>query len=414
MDSDTNLREEWNRRGAQYAQEVNQMVAFAEKHGWENWQGKEPEDERSHLASPILNKLRAANREQSIDEFREAYPPSHAPFVELLNEKAQSIEQLHWIEEEKIVFLTGTAYQQRQAYVLNGTDLLELDDRIVAIGKSPRNGIFAVATGERIVTTRGWQGEAIKSFKRESSNGLGITQLLPFNDGQRLLIVTSEGIYLAADQEVLIHPVPDPDDDEWTPDIDMENAALSNDNAFIIVGDQASDHRILTADGHQVGSVGPQSSYPHFCLFSKDDQQLITNSCHFYNGVTVGVASDQLAGLHIEAYEESSLYQVVDEEMRVYTGVAAGGYYILGDAYGYIRALDQSGNQLWRYFLGSTISGITISEDKKTLWVGSYSGMLHKLKLGAGHRDNHTIGNGNHYEAFRLLFWKNEEMVLRW
>ena len=56
------------------------------------------------------------------------------------------------------------------------------------------------------------------------------------------------------------------------------------------------------------------------------------------NGVTIAVAADKLIGLHIEVYEQSPLYKVVDEEMRVYAGIAAHSYYILGDAYGYIRA----------------------------------------------------------------------------
>ena len=52
--------------------------------------------------------------------------------------------------------------------------------------------------------------------------------------------------------------------------------------------------------------------------------------------------------------------------------------------------------------------------DEKTLWVGSSSGCIHKLTLGKGHRDTHTIGNGNHFEEFRLILWKGEEKELWW
>jgi len=98
--------------------------------------------------------------------------------------------------------------------------------------------------------------------------------------------------------------------------------------------------------------------------------------------------------------------------MRVYCGTATSDFYILGDAHGYIRAIDHNGKCIWRHFLGSTITGITLSDDEKTLWVGSCSGMLHKLKLGKGLRDNHTIGNGNHYEEFRLILWKDEPIMM--
>jgi hypothetical protein len=99
--------------------------------------------------------------------------------------------------------------------------------------------------------------------------------------------------------------------------------------------------------------------------------------------------------------------------MRIYAGVATNDFYILGDAHGYIRAFNMHGKCLWRHFLGSTISGMDISENGKILWVGSYSGMIHKLRLGEGHRDEHTIGNGKHYEEFRLILWKDEE-ILKW
>lgn len=118
--------------------------------------------------------------------------------------------------------------------------------------------------------------------------------------------------------------------------------------------------------------------------------------------------------IEIEAYEESGDYKHIDEEMRVYVGLATTKYYILGDAYGHIKAIDKNGKKIWSHFLGSNISGITISEDEETLWVGSSSGILHKLQMEKGKRDNHTIGNSNHYEEFRLFFWKNELEVLKW
>ena len=155
------LQEEWNHLGTQYTREVNQMVAFGEKHGWEHWKGEEPEDKRSHLANEVLEKLRIANQEGSVAEFRSLYPPAHAPFAKLLQQKGQSIEQLHFIKDEKIVFLIGTSYQKRQAYVLNGTLLLALDERIEAVGKSKQNEVFAIATHDSITTTQGWQGESM-------------------------------------------------------------------------------------------------------------------------------------------------------------------------------------------------------------------------------------------------------------
>lgn len=409
-----NIQEEWNTKGEKYATEVNMMVEFGENNGWENWKGKEPEDKREHLADEIISLLKKANIEGKTDEFRVSFPPSHLPLINFIEKQSQSIEQLHFIENQKIIFLVGTSYQKRQAYILNNDKVIELDSRINAIGKSKKGNVFAIATQNKITTTQGWEGNIIKEFHLSETAYFGITELIPFNDGSKILLVTSEGIYiLSEDGEILIHPTNDENEEDWTPNIDMENATLSNDNEFIVVGDQCFDHRIFDGNGKLIGTIGPQSSYPHFCLFSKDGKQLITNSCHFYNGVTIGVDTDKLNGIEIEAYEESKDYKTIDEEMRIYVGISTTNYYILGEAYGYIKAFDKNGKKIWRHFLGSTISGMAISDDENTLWIGSSSGILHKLHLGKGHRDKHTLGNGNHYEEFRLLIWKNEE-ILKW
>jgi len=411
----TTIQKEWFSKGEQYATEINEMVDFGEKNGWENWKGKEPEDTRSNLAQEVFKLLKTANQNNNTENFRANFPPAHTPMIPLFENRSQSIEQLHFISGEKIVFVTGTSYEKRQAYLLDHDQITALDEDIQAIGKSKQGNIFAIAQSGKILLHDGWDGTIINEFKLNSTADYGITDLIPFNDGSKVLLVTSYGIYLiSGKEEKLIHPINEDNEEDWTPDIDMENATLSNDNSYIVVGDQSYDHRILDPEGNTLGSIGAQSSYPHFCLFTKDDSQLITNSCHFYNGITIGINSDQYVGADIEAYTESDDYTVIDEEMRVYAGTATGDYYILGDAYGYIKAFDKAGNLLWRHFLGSTISGITLSDDEKNLWIGAHSGILHKLRLDKGRRDTHTIGNGNHYEEFRLLIWKNEPQIWKW
>ncbi|MEP2280405.1 hypothetical protein [Maribacter sp.] len=408
------IKKEWNSKGSKYASDVNKMVEFGETNGWDNWKGEEPKDEREHLSDAVFQLLKDANRNNTVDVFRTDFPPAHSPMVKFMQEKSQSIQQLYFIDEQKIVFMVGTAHQKRQAYLLKDGETIELDASIDAIGKSKRENVFAIASNNTIVTTQGWEGEIMATFNLDEAKNLGITELIPFNDGQKILLISSDGIFIITkNTEKMIHPLPDPEDEEWEPYIDMENATISNDNKYIVVGDQCSDHRVLDQNGTMIGEVGPQSSYPDFCLFSKDDSQLITNSCHFYNGVTIGVAASDLENIEIPAYEESGQYTIIDEEMRVYCGIATSKYYILGDAFGYIRAIDAKGNCIWRYFLGSSISGITISNDEKTLWVGSSSGMLHKLQLNNGLRDDHTIGTGKHYEEFRLVIWKDEP-ILKW
>jgi hypothetical protein len=286
----------------------------------------------------------------------------------------------------------------------------------VSIGKSPLGNCFAIANRKNISTWFGWQKTALYEFNYPAVSNLTITRLIPFNDGSRVLLVSSEGIYLLWENGFkLIHPEEDAEDEdhEWIC-IDMEHAALSPDNTLICVGNQHSTHRVLNNELVQIADIGPQSEYPHFALFSKDNSQLIMNSCHLYFGMTIGVETNRINGLQIASYKKNDKCTIFDRESRVYAGVATSEYYILGDAYGYIRAFDKTGKKVWQHYLGSTVSGMAISEDETTLYVGCCSGMLHKLTCGKGVRDNHTISNADLYEEFRLILWKNEEKPLRW
>ena len=137
-------------------------------------------------------------------------------------------------------------------------------------------------------------------------------------------------------------------------------------------------------------------------------------SCHYYNGVTIGIPTAGIEGLNIEAHTQDNRYTVIDENCRVYAAVATSSYYIMGDGGGYLKAYTPEGKLMWRYFLGSTITGMTISDDENTLWVAGCSGIIHQLKLNQGQRDDHTIGNGDHYEELRAIFWKNEPQPLIW
>lgn len=406
------IKEEWTQKGEVYVKAFNEMMDFIQEHGYEKWKGKEPEDNRDHLADEVVSRLRKANKENKVAEFRNDFAPAHTPLIKYFKDKGQYIEQLFFISGDKVIFLTGTAYQKRQAYILDGNKVTMLDESIDAIGKSKRGNIFAILTNNRVVLVKGWEGEIMAEFNLQQLQNIGITQLIPYNDASAVLCITGEGIYLVtANEETLVHPVPDPNDPDWTSNIDMENAALSNNNDYIIVGDQCWGHYVLNRNMERIASIGPQSSYPHFCLFAAGDSHLITNSCHFYNGTTIGVATEKLPGLAIKEYTEDSNYNLMDENMRVYCGIAVDDYYILGDAFGSIHAIDISGKLKWRYFLGSTLGSIAISDDAKTLWVGSCTGMVHKLKLDKGHRDKQVIGTGQHYEEFRLIVWKNEPIM---
>jgi hypothetical protein len=414
-DKKITLQTEWHSLGQAYAKDINAMIDFGEHFGWENWKGDEPIDNREEAAHEVLTLLKKANKEGSISTFRQNFPPGYAPFINIIHEQGQNIENLCYIRDNTIAFIVGSAYEKRKAYLLSDGTLTKLRDNIQSIGRSPQGNIYAIAENGNITTYRGWEGNKVWVFKLPPIDELSISQIISFNNGLAVILISPEGIYLLKTNSYsLIHPLPDQDDKEWIPSIHMEHAALSADNSMIALGDQSSVHRILNSQGISIADVGPQSSYPHYALFSKNGQQLVLNSCHYYNGVTIGIPTAGIEGLKIEAHTQDNRYTVIDENCRVYAAVAISSCYIMGDVGGFIKAYDPTGKLMWRYFLGSTITGMSISDDEKTLWVAACSGMIHQLKLDKGQRDDHTIGDGNHYEEFRIIFWKNEPQPLIW
>jgi hypothetical protein len=414
-DNTTSLQTAWHTTGRAYASAINALIEAGELNGRGNWNGEKPADDRSELALEVLSLLRNANKEGTIETFRAQFPPAYTPFLHIIQEQGQSIENLCYINDNTIAFVIGTAYEKRKAYILTGRKVVKLSDAIISIGKSPQNGIFAIANRNCVITYKGWEGKKIFEFKLPSVKDLAISQVIPFNDGLSVILISSEGIYLlTTNGHSIIHPVSDPNNDDWNSYIDMEHAALSHDNTFIALGDQSSAHRILNRHGHEIAAIAPKSSYPHYAMFSKNGQQVVLNSCHFYNGITIGVPTANIHGLQTNAFTEDYKHTVINMHDRIYTAIATSSYYIFGDTGGYIKAIDEEGKNIWRYFLGDTIISMTISDDEKNLWVASCSGVIHKLILDAGQRDNHIIGDGNHYEEFRVIFWKNEQEPLVW
>ena len=420
-------QKEWNKKGEKYAKEINDMVEFAEVHGWDAYKGEEPVDERAHLGKAVFALLKEANERGETEKFRADFPPSNIIFDECedeaddadekdkIEDKLGVVDQICSLRGENAIFVVSQSEPEgwhKMLYLLEGKRVIGVADDVIAVGKSKRNEIYALLRRGEVELIKGYDGKGGGEFIAKFSHDVELTyneaEILPFNDGSKVLLSCHDGIFLISQSGAkLIHPIYEDEDDDVY--IDMANATLSSDNELIVAGEQDGDHILMDSEGERLGEIYPQSSYPHFCLFSADDTQLITNSCHFYNGVTIGV--DRAALKRGAQIHRDRDFTLVDDEMRVYAGVVTGDFYILGDAYGYIRAVGKDGRKIWRHYLGGTIKSMALSEDGSVLFVGTYGGRLHKLRLGAG-QDSHTIGNGNHKEEFRLIAY--EDKIYRW
>ena len=326
------------------------MVAFAEVHGWDVYKGEDAVDGREYLGEAVFKLLKEANERGETAKFRADFPPSSVIFSEdKLKDKLGNIDQICPLCGENVLFIASND-EGKTLYLLEGDRVSEVAKGVIAVGKSKRNEIYALLRRSEVELIKGYDGrgggEPIAKFSHDVELTYDEAEILPFNDGSKVLLTAHDGIFLISQSGAkLIHPIYEElyEDDEGNVAplyIDMANATLSNDNALIVAGEQNTDeHVLMDREGERLGGIGAQSAYTHFCLFSVDDTQLITNSCHFYNGVTIGVDRALLKrGLEVGFYEpdggDGQNFTLIDDAMRVYAGVATRDFYILGDAYG--------------------------------------------------------------------------------
>lgn len=437
---ETTAQEEWKQKTLSYVQAINDFVKRGHADGWDNV-GNEPKDPgREHLAKEAIAALRHANLEGYVEQFRELWPPAHAPLIPLLEENGQSIPVICLMDDGSILARIGTNYQAGRTFQIRGDQATELKD-VGYFGRCPNRRYFGVARNDGIAIHDGWQGPEVTlcpwpKGTEDIPDGFKVapwddvpnpSRIVPFPDGKRVLMISEHGIFVLSESSArrLLptkeqmrehfewskreHP-----EDELSLFLSMEHGAVSRDGRFVAVGCQDSSHLVYDDQLELIGDIGNQSEYPHYAVFSADQSMIAFNSCHFYNGITVGVPLHLLPGLKTDAYEEDKRTPILEDGARVYAAVSRNDEFIIGDASGYVRAFDLQGRRRWEQFIGSSVGDIDVSPDGKTLVVSTYAGFISILSLDVGESAAHQIGTGGHREERRWIFWKNEPKPLIW
>jgi hypothetical protein len=429
---------EWRDKVLAYAANVNAFVARGLSIGWEAAGREPPEPDLGHLVPNFIEALRHANERGTFGLLREEWPPAHAPLIPWLQKHGRAIPLVRFLDDGSLVARIGTQYEKEAKSVhIRGDTVLELPT-VAAFGRSPNRKYFAFAREDGIEIREGWTGQRtalcpwpsgtedvpsdfeVSAFEQHPTP----TRLVPFPDGGRVLLVSGDGIFVLAPNSVRrLLPTREQlrDHFSWlrekyptdplTCSIDMEHGSVSNDGTLIAVGEQSSAHLLFDSDLQLVLQLAPASEYPHHAVFSADDTVLALNSCHFYSGTTVGIATAALRNRANASAQEP--FQLQDGA-RVYAAVARNDEFIVGDASGYVRAFDTTGRYRWQQFIGSSVGDIDLSADGRHLAVSTYAGFLSIFRLDAGEQHPYQIGNGNHLEECRWIFWKGERAPLIW
>lgn len=424
----------------------------------ENEDSDLPSDPRKAAAATVLQLARVVNThadEDLADRFRQRFAFAPDAFVRHAADAGRFIGPVFALDDGRVLARIGAPYDDTAHWVaLQGLRHIPLP-ALRGLGRSPNRRCFAQSDGQHVTTHDGFDGPVIARFALPQGNealpaqvvvspgplGQLCDELIPFNDGQRVLLRNPTGVYLlhaegaagASSPVQRIHPQTFDEDGPYTwPKnqqdesvngaevtmlaLDMLHMALSPDERYIAVGDQDSVHILLNARGQVVRRYEPLSSYPHHTTFSHDGTQLLANSCHFYGGCTLAApVSAALPDLAADSGEEETHEApAINTQWRVYASATLPGMVVLGDANGYLHAISDDGRPLWRHHIGSTISAMDMSPDGSTLWAASYGGYLVHLERVETGMDPYSIGTSPYAEMRRWIFWSDETGPLRW
>lgn len=424
-------QQQWHNAVLQYTRAINQYVQDGMAQGWDGLE--EPTlPETEHLLNAWQAALETLNQQPrdaaAFAAWREEWPPAHFPLHSRLEQEGRSIPALALLDDGTLLARIGAPYEGGHVVRIDGQHIEKVSQGEF-FGRCPQRRFFAWSVPSGVRVTDGWNGPQVAEFPwptgreglpdslvLEEEAQILPSALIPFPDGQRVLLVSSDGIFvLHAEGATRVLRRPEELDkdlaDGVAPDdlavgLSMEHGAISPDGQWIAIGEQCGHHLVLNAQLEVVAEVGPAGEYPHFAMFNQAGDRLILNACHFYNGGTLGVAVADLPGLRTDFYSDDPRTPVLQEGARVYAGAARHDEFIVGDAYGYLRAFSETGEERWQHYVGSSFSAMDISPDGKTLVAATCAGIIVQIDLDAG-RPQWQIGTGDHHEVRRWMFWKS-------
>jgi hypothetical protein len=395
----------------------------------------EPEDTRADMAGRVIEHARQLSKEGRTDELRTLFPPAHEPFDhEAIG--ATGVDQVLLLKDQRVVTSIG-----RKTFLLDGNQITEVEG-VLGTARSTYHEVYGKAYSDRLDILESWDGPVLRSLpwprdygdsvpkgarsaQFESLEELGrLTTLSLFPDGKRALLATDSGVFLMQEEgATLLHPSAETlaegyeggdDEDTVNLNLDYPHGAVSPDGAVIAAGVQEPPHRLFhEIDGKwQVAAeVYPRSSYPHCALFHDAVPHVALAGCHFRSSATIGLKLDLLPKrgaepLSLDGYDGDEALDYIDQRFWVFSMAPIDGGYVLGANNGYLWAHAFDGcKQLWFCHLGSTITALDISEDRKTLVAGTYSGQVIELRLGEGRDPAQLITDTEIKEERRWVFW---------
>lgn len=394
-------------------------------------------DDRASLAGAVLEIVAEANEAGETVALRGLFTPAYHPFVEGLEDRAEPVGTLLLLDDGRVAVVAGGSRRRLQAWLVT-PDSSEPLVGVFALGRSSNRRIIALGRPDGVHLARGWGGPIQTVIPWPDAYGPAhpempvptndhyarVTALLPYNDGERVIIVSRSGIFAATStSSALIHPSPadlggyvDEDGDEAFPlDLASVHASAAPNSDLLVVGDQDSPHRILTSDGDLLVAVPPTQGHVQWAASAVDAHggEVVALSSTDNGQAYTAFADASILRSSLRWHPEAEL-TTVEAPSPVTAATAWPGTVALGHADGFIRLYRSSGEALGEVFVGSPVRAIDATADRRWVAVGTQAGVLHILDLAPAERSPWAIGRFDHAEVRRYLFWRAEASPLIW
>ena len=439
------LSNRWIKEGKQFKDQLNAFLDAIYKGG----DGpEEPQEAREDMAQAVYGIAINMNKAGEHQKLRELFPPAYEPFQPYYDGISRSINQLIVLKDGRIVVRAdGNVYlDDGNVYLLEDNKVSE-QQGVMAIGISANKDFVAKVTDSAIYVHADWDSAPVltlpypKGYGSASANipvtdfteeGLIVLSVDVFNDGQKVLLTTTNGIFILSakgsdcllpTQEMLPQFIEGFYDEyeESVPfevSLDYLHAKLSPDNTKIATGFQMSEHFIFEAKSNgfeMTGKIKARSEYPHAVGFHDTLDHIALASCHYQQSGVVGM---DLKNLPIDAntswYEDfDNRFDSMNDNMWVFSILPFKDGYLLGANNGYIWYINPKNSEDKAYLhLGGTIMSMDYTADKKHLVVGTFSGYVIKFDLTVSERDESLVTDMNVKETNRWVIWQDTQPLI--
>jgi antitoxin component YwqK of YwqJK toxin-antitoxin module len=450
----------WNEKGNSYYASINRWLGqFYEENSGVSENEPEPIDDRNDMEKTVLLAIEKLNKDSEPEKARALFAPSHDAINKHVWEHlGKPVQKILAIDSETTLAKIGN-----EIYYIHKNEI-SLQQNTIAFGASKDKKYIAVANKDNIIVTLGWNGDKVAIFNYPTNYGaqfqekyahlftdtftsvekLGIQEIKVFNNGEKVLLIATEGVYvLESNTTLLLYPHHHKLDEivvafsssisgnigDYIFNLNLSyiNADISIDDTFIVVGGKIPSpiHAGTCIFKHEdsnwtlVKYAEQKSMFSIQNQFHTNGKDMLHAACMYaaigtnwsdtIKNTTFRMDMNSLNDGNIELDDFAGGYRQANG--LVLSASPFGDGFILGGTDGYLWWCGD-GTELKGYLhVGGSVTSIDTTANEKHLIVGTSQGQIIKYDI-IGERGKGIITNMNIRDVKRYLFFKTFEPMV--